>query len=177
MVPEPYSFCGAWFDEYSWYVVITSDLGYSCLRIFLTILLTFSTSTSLPDICSDLPSEISQIRDIQARFNSDAALKQSLKDTLVARSTFCDRKESYSNCEAEVDFIIFAARRSQIDASEARRRAWSRLRREHPRIVVKTYDYLIDAFQLDSRSSFLDGVTRTRARCTLLYASSGSAVS
>jgi hypothetical protein len=101
----------------------------------------------VPKIRETISSAISSIELIQHRFNHDLKSQEQIKDWLASLSAFYrERPNLFENVMPQLQFFVYAGRRSEIDASPARHDMWSQLRNYRDYITVKTYDNLIDAF-------------------------------
>jgi hypothetical protein len=103
-----------------------------------------------PKIHEKISSTISGIESIQHRFSHDLQSQARVSNWLGRNSWLsrhlADDPEYFDSWVPELDFIVFAGRRSEIDASPARHNIWSQLRNYRNDISIRTYDSLIDAF-------------------------------
>ena len=57
-----------------------------------------------------------------------------------------ERPESLNSVIPDLEFFIFAGRRRNIDASPAMHDVWSKFLKDNSDLVIKSYDYIVDAF-------------------------------
>lgn len=81
-----------------------------------------------PKICEEISNVLSTIESIERRFRNDSQLQERI---------------------SRLRFLIFAGRRSEIDASRARQDIWSQLRNYRHDTRVRSYDHVVDAFLPD----------------------------
>jgi hypothetical protein len=91
---------------------------------------------------------ISAIDSVQRRFGHDLQTQAALNRWLGSdHPLFRDYPDSYGSVVPDLDFVVYAGRRSEIDASQARHDKWSGLRNYSDDISITTYDSLIDSFR------------------------------
>jgi hypothetical protein len=86
---------------------------------------------------------LSEVTELQRQFPSDAALKKQVSETIFRHSSR-EWRERLQRVQPTLRFVVFAGRRSIIDADESTRTEWGRLR-EQEDLTLKTYDFLYDA--------------------------------
>lgn len=84
---------------------------------------------------------ISAIESVRRRFGRDRQSQAAVRSQLLG-SEDLDRYDR----TPDLNFFVYAGRRSQIDASQQRHDKWSELRNYSRDISIKTYDSLIDSF-------------------------------
>jgi hypothetical protein len=157
---QQYEFDGTQFDAYAPYV------GHGCVLTLVSFTEAWKDPfkngqepETNPKICDEVASTISTIRSIQERFNTDATAQMRLRNDLIRAdggdlfvSRLTTRPDYFDGLVPNLQFFIFAGRRSSIDASTAKHDTWSRLLKQNSDIQIKSYDHLVDAF-LDSVDS------------------------
>jgi TIR domain len=147
---EEYELEGSKFDAYAPYV------GHGCCLTLVSFTEAWTDPFELaheaggvPAICSEIEHTISRIRSIQQRFAADAKAQARLRNELI-RAYGGGFPRSYllglERCPPELQFFMYAGRRSYIDADTDRHHTWSRLLKNNSSVSIKTYDNIIDMF-------------------------------
>jgi hypothetical protein len=108
-----------------------------------------------PKICKEITDAVSVMSSVQDDMRRDANLRinalEAMRDSFNSEldGVFGPGPLAAEDFYVEyfrVSFFLYAGRRSEIDASSARRDLWTPLRNYGDRISVRTYDNLLDAF-------------------------------
>jgi hypothetical protein len=107
-----------------------------------------------PRICVELEQTLSKIRSIQQNINSDRQTQVPIKDDVIRSANWREdetvalfgSRERFDLYVPDLSFFVFAGRRVSIDATMPRHNSWSELLKDHDDLVIKTYDYTVDAF-------------------------------
>jgi hypothetical protein len=148
-VIEKYELYGVGFDAYARYV------GHG-LRLALV---NFTEVWEDPfetgrdgtlNVNEKISSALAAIEMVQDRFSRDVQSQARIRSWLAPedsrlRAIFGD-PEYFNSLVPELNFFVYAGRRSQVDVSPERHNRWSHLRNYRDNIVLRTYDNLIDAF-------------------------------
>jgi hypothetical protein len=147
LVLEKYELYGVEFDAYAPYIGHGARLTLVSFTEICADPFEIDPEGALR-ICDEITSAISKIRLIQKRFKDDAQAQTSLISSLAREDYYFGKKgpDYFKSWVPDLWFFLFAGRRSKIDENTARHDAWSRLLKENSDIVIKTYDYILDAF-------------------------------
>lgn len=152
LILEHHEFDGVGFDAHAPYA------GHGCrltLVTFTDVWLDPFDVTQESDagieICNELRCTIATIKALRERFRNDRHAQVHLREHLFRHHASWRLEFHETDDMPNLNFVVFAGRRSRIDATTARHDTWSRLLMENSSIVLKSYDYLLDAF-LDLKS-------------------------
>jgi TIR domain len=94
-------------------------------------------------LTTPLRQALSEIKELQRQFPSDATLQKQVFETIFPVNSR-EWRDELQGVQPTLRFVVFAGRRSFIDAEESTRIEWGRLR-EQQDVTLKTYDFLYDA--------------------------------
>jgi hypothetical protein len=100
-----------------------------------------------PVVRDTIMRSVAAIKSVQRRFAGDPELSRRVAEQLVAGSGLPpDYASSLLDSTVNLLFLVYAGRRSMIDATPQRHDAWSRLRDTDDSIEIKSYDSILDLF-------------------------------
>lgn len=157
LIFEKYEFDGVEFDAYEPYIGHGASLTLVSFTEIWADPFEINQEESTPKICDKIKTTISRVRLIQMWFGFDEQLQASLINRLAKEDKyfslcFPGNLEDYNPDYLkfigmpDLQFFIFAGRRSKIDTNRVTHDTWSRLLKENKNITIKTYDYILDAF-------------------------------
>jgi hypothetical protein len=146
---EPYQLYGVVFDAYAPYV----GHGMKLTLVDFTEVWADPFETDQDGtltVREEISSALAAIEKIQHLFSHDLPLQARIRNWLAPedsewRSLF-ERSGYFDSLVPELEFFVYAGRRSAVDTSPERHNSWSQLRDYHANISVRTYDNVIDAF-------------------------------